>query len=545
MPKEKILVVEDDGIVALDIKSRLKKFGYSVFDPVSSGELAIERAEQLRPDLVMMDIILNGEMDGIEAAEIISSRFDIPVIFLSAYVDHNKIERVKRSLPYGYILKPFRDVDIRNAVEIAIYASKVNAERKQTESALRKAHDEMERRVEERTRDLKKVLAELEHTNLRLQDINRHKNQFLSTMSHELRTPLNGIIGSADLLREQLFGPLNPKQLSYTKQINDSADHLLALINDLLDIAKIDAGAITVDLEYLALTDWIDTTLAIMKAQFRKKRLTLEIIKDPSITHIDADRRKCKQIMLHLLSNAIKFTPQDGQVKVRTSKKNDRFLLIEVSDTGCGVKEDERDKIFSEFYQTEQVRTDPIGGTGIGLALTRRMVEMHEGEIGVKNQPVGPGSVFWFTLPLKLAHVAEANEEETSANGKADGAKLTGRRILVVEDNEINLSMVLDMLSIHEHKVSVAKNGQQAIDLAQTFKPELILMDVKMPMMNGLEATRILRAMPVFAKIPIIALTASVEKEDQSAQTKAGCTAHLSKPIKTKELFDIIECYLG
>ncbi|MDM8554719.1 ATP-binding protein [Desulfococcaceae bacterium HSG7] len=421
---------------------------------------------------------------------------------------------------------------------------------KDSKRLLQTQHNNLEVKIDERTWELKESLVKIKDANLKLQEINRHKTQFLSSMSHELRTPLNGIIGSADLMHEELFGPLNAKQKGYTKQINDSAEHLLSLINDLLDMAKIDAGSMTMEAEDLDLCDWIDGMTAIMKAQFRKKRLIVEIIKDPSVTHIHADRRKCKQIMLNLLSNAIKFTPEGGEIKVRTSKKTgaktDRFLLIEVSDTGSGVKEEEREKIFSEFYQTDQVRIDQIGGTGIGLALTRRLVEMHDGEIGVKSQTVGQGSVFWFTLPLKPEFTTDdADDEAAAAQDDEPARSYPSGRILVAEDNEVNLTTVLDMLSIHDHKVAVAKNGQLAIEMAQTFKPDLILMDIRMPVMDGLEAAQKLRLMPQFDDVPIIALTASVGNEAEARQVEAGCTAHLSKPIRTKELLDVIQRYLA
>lgn len=410
-------------------------------------------------------------------------------------------------------------------------------ERKEAEAALK----ESAQRFKTRTLELRDSLKRIEDTNLRLQEANRHKSRFLSSMSHELRTPLNAILGFCDLLAGRFFGELNEKQIDYVKQMDDSGKHLLALINDLLDMAKIDAGAMSLELEDLPPSEFIDATVAMMNTQFRKKRLTVETTVDPAITVITADGRKCKQIMLNLLSNAVKYTPEGGRIEIRADREGDH-IRVSVSDTGVGIKPDELDDIFSEFHQADQVRDEQLGGTGIGLALTRRLVELHEGEIGAKSEP-GKGSAFWFTLPLRKQTRGKTVAQKTESEN--DKAAVTGRRILVAEDNEVNLSMMLDMLSVHNHKVAVAKNGQEAIDLAQSHKPELILMDIRMPVIDGLEATRRLRAMAEFADIPILALTASAGHKSEERCLAAGCTAHLAKPIQTKELFAALQQYLG
>lgn len=414
-------------------------------------------------------------------------------------------------------------------------------ERKRVEKELAEEHRNLERTVESRTEELRQSLKTLEDTNLRLEEANRHKNQFLSSMSHELRTPLNAVLGFADLMQGQFFGKLNEKQLSYVTQIDGSGKHLLALINDLLDMAKIDAGSMELEPEEIHPEECMNGVAAMMNAQFRKKQLTVETSIDPEVPSVTADGRKWKQIMLNLLSNAIKYTPEGGRIGIRTKMEGD-FLRIEVSDTGVGIEPEEQEKIFSEFHQAEHVRDEQLGGTGIGLALTRRLVELHGGKIGVESEP-GSGSTFWFTLPLGEG----AAEEPSAAVGEAEAAEpaVTGRRILVAEDNDANLSMILDMLRVHDHKVAVAKNGQEAVDLAQSHKPELILMDVRMPVIDGLEATRQVRAMQEFAEIPIIALTASVGPEAEKRCLDAGCTEHLAKPIQSKDLFAVLQRHLG
>lgn len=367
------------------------------------------------------------------------------------------------------------------------------------------------------------------------------KSAFLSNMSHELRTPLNAIVGFTDLLHQQKhYGELNEKQLSFVKRIDNSSKHLLDLINDLLDVAKIDAGSMQLKIDEVSSREYIEAIVSMMSSQFKKKQISIAISFDPGLTRILVDAKRYKQILLNLLSNALKYTPKNGRVAIKTGK-NDSQVKTEVTDTGVGIEEKDINKIFSEFHQADSVRDEQLGGTGIGLALTRRLVELHGGEIGVKSRP-GKGSTFWFTLPLKK--MAEYKADKSLKKDKTVQEVPTGRKILVVEDNEVNLEMVLHMLAIHEHEVADAKNGQEAIEVAQSFKPELILMDIKMPVMNGIEATKLLKAMPEFADVPIIALSASTGGESSEKQIKAGCSEHLAKPIKSEDLFAVLQRHL-
>jgi len=413
--------------------------------------------------------------------------------------------------------------------------------RKKAEEELAQERRNLEHAVEARTEELRQSLQQVEDANLRLQDVNRAKSRFLSSMSHELRTPLNGILGFADLLRGQFFGPLNEKQLGYVKQVDDSGKHLLSLISDLLDMAKIDAGAMELELASISAEECCEAITDMMGSQFRKKSITLEAFVDPALDVIAVDSRKMKQIMLNLLSNALKFTPEGGQVEIRAIKTSDSQLQITVSDSGIGIKADEIEKIFSEFHQADRVRDEQLGGTGIGLALTRRLVELHGGDIGAESEP-GKGSTFRVTIPLK--NIVPPDMQTDADAATAANSAFSGHRILVVEDNEVNLALILDMLSIQKHNVVVARNGQEAVELAQSHKPELILMDIRMPVMGGVEAAGRLRQIPAFAEIPIIALTASVDAEASEQHIAAGCTEQLSKPIQSKELFETLAKYL-
>lgn len=403
-------------------------------------------------------------------------------------------------------------------------------ERTRAEHAIKEAHAEI-------AESLKRV----EHFNLQLQEMNRHKSKFLSSMSHELRTPLNAILGFGDLLGGQGFGALNEKQARYVEQIDTSAEHLLDLINDLLDMAKIDSGAMTLNMEECAPRECIEGVVIMLGAQFRKAGLEVDTHIDSSLTVIDGDSRKIKQIMLNLLSNAIKYTLNGGSVIVRAEKLSADTVRVTVQDTGIGVKAEQREAIFSEFHQADQARDEALGGIGLGLALTRRLVELHGGEIGVESEQ-GEGSTFWFTLPL-LSRTQDTGIEEHQSESISE--ILEGLRILVAEDDQENLDMILDMLTLKKCEVTVARNGEEAIHSARSFRPDIILMDIRMPVMNGIEATKKIRTISGFEETPIIALTASAGSNSEEQCLEAGCTLHLSKPVKSGRLYAAIREVCG
>ncbi|MGK0291482.1 MAG: PAS domain S-box-containing protein [bacterium] len=394
--------------------------------------------------------------------------------------------------------------------------------------------------LEEKNIELEKSLSIVEESKLRLEQANKAKAHFLSSMSHELRTPLNAVLGFADLLDGQFFGALNEKQIGYVNQINNSSLHLLSLINDLLDLSKIDSGSFNLDMTTFPAKSFLSSVLGIMSSQFKKKNIHINEMFDPTIKIVVADLRKMKQIMLNLLSNAVKYTQSDGEVKIYVTKE-DAQIKIQVKDTGIGIPSNDLDKIFAEFYQTDQVRDELLGGTGIGLTLTKKLVEMHGGKIGVESE-LGKGSTFWFTIPQPEQNDAKIEIKEKSII--VEERPMSMHRILVAENNKTNLALVLNILSIHKHHVAVAKNGLEAIELAQTFKPELILMDIQMPIMDGYQAIRKLREIPSFNKLPIIALTANTGTAAEKSQIDAGFTEHLSKPIQSKRLFDVLHRYL-
>jgi signal transduction histidine kinase len=268
---------------------------------------------------------------------------------------------------------------VRTGDELEALASEFNDMAKQLEEV----YAELERKVAERTNQLEVA--------------NRHKSEFLASMSHELRTPLNAIIGFSEVLQERMFGDMNEKQLEYVKDINESGMHLLSLINDILDLSKIEAGRMELDLSRFHVPSAIGNALTLMRERASRHFVTLRSAVDERVGEITGDERKFKQILLNLLSNAVKFTPEGGKIEVRASRVDGR-IEIAVADNGVGIAPEDHTAVFEEFRQIGTDYTTKSEGTGLGLALTRKFVELHGGSIRLQSEP-GKGSTFSFTLP--------------------------------------------------------------------------------------------------------------------------------------------------
>jgi PAS domain S-box-containing protein len=387
----------------------------------------------------------------------------------------------------------------------------------------------------------------LRMTNAELERALRVKDEFLANMSHELRTPLNAILGLSESLEEQIAGPLNEKQTKYLHTISESGRHLLELINDILDLAKIEAGQIVLDMNKVnvKLLCQAATRMIIQLAQKKEQELTLEI--DETINLIWADERRLKQMIVNLLSNAVKFTPRGGKVGIKVAVEHaSNTVLITVWDNGIGIKDENLEHIFNPFVQLDSSLARESAGTGLGLGLVAQMARLHGGHIKVASTP-GEGSQFTIALPWKPAnqtgHLAGfqtgklANQLSTTTENTPT--------ILLVEDTEAVVMLLKDYLESAGYHVDIARDGLDGIAQTRLIHPDLILMDVMMPGMDGLEATRKIRSEPAIADIPIIGLTALAMSSDRERCLTAGMNDYMSKPIKLNELVSIIQRHLS
>ncbi len=542
------------------------------------------------------------------------------------------------------------------------------AERLRIELALEQERATLARRVEERT-------AELSNANAQLSRAARLKDEFLASMSHELRTPLNAVLSMSEALQEEVYGSLNPKQNHALKNIETSGRHLLALINDILDLSKIEAGKFDLHPDIVAVEQVCQASLLFIKQTAHKKRLKVSYTRDSNIISITADERRLKQILVNLLSNAVKFTPEGGSIGLEVlGDEAGQTITFTVWDTGIGIPPEKQADLFLPFVQLDSKLSRRYAGTGLGLALVQRMVDMHHGNIAVDSTP-DKGSRFSVSLPwrkethqpaplpdthtatapqqwnkhvlvvenlssiaelfqhylheqqihsilcpdgqkamqMAISHQPDAiildhpladrngwdllaelkatpqtqhipvlvtsmlDEPQNGLTAKADSylvkpfsrqqfqqtlhtllhtsqtpptpttattANQNSGTILLVEDHEFNLNTLTDYLSKQGYQVYTATNGKEAIDRAKQTSPQLILMDIQMPEMDGLDAIRHLRADTATQSIPIIALTALAMPGDRERCLEAGANDYLSKPISLKALIKTINTHL-
>ena len=408
---------------------------------------------------------------------------------------------------------------------------------------------ELERKVEERTRELAMALEGIEGANRMLSDANRAlteaskaKSAFLANVSHELRTPLNSVIGFSELLTDPGFGDLSPRQREFLSDIRDSGEHLLALINDILDLSKIEAGKLDVNREHVDVAELVRESAAMLRPQGAKKGITLEV-QGPTGGRAHVDPRLVRQVLVNLLSNAVKFTPDGGRVDAAAAFEGDDLVLT-VSDTGIGIPEDDQEKIFHEFYQVDGSYARKYEGTGLGLALVRRMMSLHNGTVSVTSSP-GRGSRFVCVFPsCRVGAAVTPPAVESVEAADVAGPPSFGGTVLVVEDNAVNRKLARNVLRSRGYRVLEADTGEEGIEIARRERPQLILMDLQLPGLDGMEATRRLKADPRTSAIPVVALSAHAQGVDEERALAAGCAGYIAKPIRLSRFPQQVRTFL-
>ncbi len=410
-------------------------------------------------------------------------------------------------------------------------------QRKQAEAEIRRLNAGLEERVRTRTADLETANQALTLAKLQAEAANVAKSAFLANMSHEIRTPMNGILGMAHLLRR---GGVTLLQAERLDTIDKSAQHLLSIINNILDLSKIEAGKFDLEEAPVAINSLLANVSSILSERAKAKGIRLLVETEQLPRNLVGDPTRLQQALLNYATNAVKFT-ETGTVTLRARKQEetdgDIIVRFEVQDTGIGITSEALSRLFSAFEQADNSMTRKYGGTGLGLAITRRIAELMGGEVGADSTP-GVGSTFWFTVKLKKSTevVAPPATDNVDAETRIQ-QRYSGSRILVVDDEPVNREIAQMQLEAVDLVVDTAEDGAQAVTLAQETRYAAIFMDMQMPKLNGLDATRQIRQMPGYRKTPIIAMTANVFAEDKAQCFAAGMTDFLIKPFNPDMLF--------
>ncbi len=517
LSKPKILIVDDkrENLVALEVVLK----GLDVeFVRALSGNEALGQTLKHEFALGIFDVQM-PEMDGFETLEIIHDDVDIsyfPVIFVSAiYKEDQYVLKGIETGAVDFISKPIIPAILQGKVRVFLDLYKQKKLLESTNKELIVAKEKAEKK------DLLKSL-------------------FLATMSHEIRTPMNGIIGVAELLKQT---PLTSDQIDLVNIMSISGNNLLLIINDILDISKIEAGQIKLEPTrfdlHLVASEII--TLLGLKAEENNNKLLLEIDKNVPKFFI-GDPVRIKQILINLANNAVKFT-KNGTVRViisylSTEGKNDK-VGFKVIDDGIGIPKNEIDKLFKVFSQIDQTTQREFGGTGLGLAISKSLVEMMDGEIGVTSKH-GVGSTFWFNILLgKSDSLGKTNYDIITDKETLSTKSNSNLKILLVEDNLINQKVATGIIKQLGHNITIAANGKIGVELYKQNEFDVVLMDIQMPIMDGFTATEEIRKWEQDnSKSPgiIIALTANALKEDKEKCYDIGMNNFLSKPFKIKDI---------
>jgi PAS domain S-box-containing protein len=450
------------------------------------------------------------------------------------------------------------DISDRKQAEKSLASAEI--ERQQAIDDLYQLNQQLETRVAQRTQELQYTNQQLSVANSELARATRLKDEFLANMSHELRTPLNAVLGMSEGLMTGVFGDLNERQMRSLSLIETSGRHLLELINDILDVAKIGAGKLELELSSVGIEYLCKSSLNFVKQIANQKNIQLKLSINHSIKMITVDERRMRQALINLLSNAVKFTPKGGKIclEVKLQEREATELTSECSyamifsiiDTGIGISSEDISNLFQAFVQIDSSLNRQYAGTGLGLTLVKQLVEMHGGCVSVASQ-VGEGSSFSIVLPYRESiELDKLDKAEPPSNSFGEGYNQVSNLennlavnplILMADDNPINIETFSNYLTSRGYRLIFASDGQEAINMTIAQNPDLILMDIQMPVLDGISAIESIRANPDINNIPIVALTALAMIGDREKCLAVGANEYLAKPVQLSHLVTVIQ----
>ncbi len=557
-----ILMVDDQPARLLSYESILRDLGYHLVC-AHSGIEALEKLMGEDFAVILLDVSMPG-MDGFETAALIHEhpRFEkTPIIFVTG-VHVTELDRLKGykvgAVDYVYIPVVPEILRSKVAVLVELYCKRrelqsLNSALEQANQELTRAHAllraETTRELEQLNRTLKRANAELEsanaalHTEIaerarieeQLKEADRNKDEFLAMLAHELRNPLAPIRNAVQIMRRK---PIEDPQLQWTRDVIErQLAQLARLVDDLLDVSRITRGKINISREPLELAAVVARAIETVQPLISERRHELVVDVPAEPLRVEADLTRLTQALGNVLANAAKYTEPGGRItlKVRADGRNTR---ISVSDTGIGIPPEQLPRVFDLFTQVERATERTLGGLGIGLALVRKLIEMHGGSVTAYSGGAGQGSEFAIVLP-RLDTEACGDAPSGEAVRREPGAR--GRRLLIVDDNRDALESLATLMQMAGHQTDLAEDGEQALAVAAAQRPDVVLLDLGLPKLDGYEVARRIRATPWGASIVLVALTGWGQEEDRKRTHEAGFDSHMVKPLNLDALTEFLD----